>query len=254
MLTYFIESLAAVIAFAIFEYTHNRATYSIKTAWVKYIAGVILGTFGFPYLLKWSVFQYVLQATFVVAFLFFFWVIVQKLKIKGIPGQPLKAVVLILVIAGFASCSHQGKITFTEIDTLHTLRDVPVFDAAGNRLPYNAPRKDTIYSYEPSGAWKAKYAWHRGDIALAIAGAVVLLGYFFGYYVPRNNNNGNKKEAGTSSVVLLIVLIIGAGLIIGGTLDWALSNTTQLIDKPVYDKVSQSPGGLDSLMEARLKH
>lgn len=105
MFKHFIVSLVAVIAFAIFEYAHNRATYSIKTAWVKYLAALLLGTFGFAYLTKWEPFQWVEQAAFVVAFLFFFWVILQKLKIKGVPGQPLKAVVVIVAAVSLYSCS-----------------------------------------------------------------------------------------------------------------------------------------------------
>lgn len=70
LITSLILSLIAVIAFAADEYFTNKATYNFKTAWYKYAVGLIAGTFGFPYLLKWGYFQDVLLACFVFVSIF----------------------------------------------------------------------------------------------------------------------------------------------------------------------------------------
>lgn len=83
-MTNLIIALVAVIAFAIFEKIKLKAAYNFQTAWFKYLCGLVLG-FLFQYLAKWEYFQYLEVFTFVVAFLYFFWIIVGALNIKKTP-------------------------------------------------------------------------------------------------------------------------------------------------------------------------
>lgn len=83
-ITNFLIALTAVIAFGIFEKVKLKADYNFKTAWFKYVVALVLGT-SFKYLTQWKYFQYVLQFAFVIAFLYFFWVIITALKVKKIP-------------------------------------------------------------------------------------------------------------------------------------------------------------------------
>jgi hypothetical protein len=84
MLTGSLIALLAVVAFAVFEKVKLKTDYNFKTAWFKYVVALLLGTF-FKYLTEWKYFQYVLQFAFVVAFLYFFWVVIGWLKVKKVP-------------------------------------------------------------------------------------------------------------------------------------------------------------------------
>lgn len=84
MLVNFIIALVAVIAFGIFEKIHLKTAYNFQTAWFKYLVGLALGTI-FKFLAEWKFFQYLEIFAFVVAFLYFFWIIVNALKIKNLP-------------------------------------------------------------------------------------------------------------------------------------------------------------------------
>ena len=252
MLTHFIVSLIAVIAFAIFEYTHNKATYSIKTAWIKYLAGLALGTFGFPYLLKWDIFQYVLQATFVVAFLFFFWIIVQKLKIKGVPGQPLKAVILVLAVAGFASCQPYGdKVDgnpcpgtdcafrpVTADDREAATKGWITIDSAHAGNPLVCP---VMVKVEASWPQKWAIAKHDGSAAIAIilwvlAGGCLVLSFL-----------GTIWAKGLSWIVgfacfAIVLCWFGASYV-----DWAFTKEIE-VTKQLFD----TPGALKAYWDANL--
>lgn len=250
MLIHLVISLIAVIAFAIFEYSHNKATYSIKTAWVKYVAGLVLGTFGFSYLLKWPVFQYVLQAAFVVAFLFFFWVILQKFKIKGVPGQPLKVVTVGLLLLGATSCQDydnaiQGnpfpaqQVCFRPLDaaTIDSARaGLVVIDSSHAGNPSIAAVMVTV-----SPSWKQAWQW-SGDrnnqlwfwvglaILIAGAGAFIIL--------------GNKGDATPAMVVGLCVVIIIGGALMYCAIGWEKWNMDQSLPLWLYKQFMQSPGNL----------
>ena len=207
MLTDFIISLVAVLAFAIFEYFHNKAAYNIKTAWIKYLAGLLLGTFAFSYLLTWPVFQYVLLAAFVIAFLFFFWIIVQKLNIKGVPGQPVKVVVLILVVAGMSSCHpapdyhnditgrniasivRQGPLDAATLDSVKAGLVDTVLIHAGAVDTYNMA--DSIYTIEKTKAQNSEDFWSTGwRVWTAGIGILLTAGSLLAFIIATSKGGG----------------------------------------------------------------
>ena len=81
MLINLLIALIAVLGFALFEWIHLKAAYSFKTAWFKYVLALVLGAL-FQYLIEWKYFQWLETFAFVVAFLYFFWVILGALKVK----------------------------------------------------------------------------------------------------------------------------------------------------------------------------
>lgn len=239
MLIHLIISLVAVIAFAIFEYSHNKATYSIKTAWVKYVAGLVLGTFGFSYLLKWPAFQYVLQAAFVVAFLFFFWAIVQKFKIKGVPGQPLKVVAVGLLLLGATSCSKysdtiSGQVVQTGDACHYRPVDPATIDSAAKgwvsiELTDGNPLICRV-DVKTDASWPQKFtiANHKGRALLTyVFWAVAAIAIFFG--IVKGNKGGGITVVVGSFALAIVLFCFGAA-----SINWAITKEFSM-PKVVYD-------------------
>lgn len=160
----------------------------------------------------------------------------------------MRFILLSAVICLLASCSNENKITFTQIDSTHTKIDVPAYDSAGGRLPYNTAEKDTIYTVEPSGSLKSGYAWRRGDIQIAVGALLIWLAlFYFFWYKP-----GNKGDDKPSGAAALCASILALALIVGGTTDWVRCNTAQTIKKPLYDSLINTHA-LDTYLRGRLK-
>jgi hypothetical protein len=253
MLVHFLISLAAVFGFAIFEYAHDKAAYNIKTAWVKYAAALILGTFGFSYLLQWKYFQYVEQGALVVSFLFFFWTIIKALKIKGVPGQSAKVISFVVLLPFFSCRTDDSKILAIRYDSVgfHTVQDhsqIGEIRQPGDTIwAHTAPIKDTIYHVMANTAEQWHYAWVHGDVWWLI-GAILLL--LVGFLVFKKYNDSGS--AGQSSVVgLAVVMAIAAG-IAGTSLGWWDGYSAD-IDKLTYDQQIHQYGNLNQWFHNRLR-
>lgn len=238
MLTRIIVSLIAILAFAIFEYVHNKATYSLKTAWYKYAGAFILGTFGFSYLTQWKYFQWLEQGAFIVAFLFFFWIIVQKLNIKGIPGQSsTKIIIAIICIGLLTSCARYDNAIHGTTVTPGAW--VPTYDSTGLKVVGTHQAQDTTYLISPTWTQAWKWAGERNDRIWFWLG-LIILALAIGIFIYFNN----KGTAGPGSVIPLVIAILVGGIMTGGSLEWEKYGMEKEITKARYDSLMQNPGNL----------
>lgn len=252
MLTNFIVSLIAVFAFMGFEYLHLKKLYSFKTAWFKYVVALAVGTFAFSYLFQFKWFEYVEIGAGTFLFLFFFWIIVNALKIKGVPGQtstPLKVVPIILVMIALSSC------TMTYDNSVHAREQTQSaigYDTTNVVNNHPTPIFDSLYTVAPTWPQAFHVMNADGNTWIFILGLVVLAGGIgFGIWLSNNTKDSNSM----SPALVFCITILAGGAISGGSVTWEKWNSDQRINKTEYNQLIFQDGNLhqfwDSIYDAK---
>jgi hypothetical protein len=254
-LSNFLIPLVVVIAWAIWEYTHNRATFNIRTAGIRYGIVYAVAAFGFSYLTTFKYFQWLELAGFTAVGLLFFTVVV-KVGENILKGWGWIKVLLPLVLAaGFASCSQYN----TTASTPYPAQQCPMrpLDAATiDSALQGYVSIDSSHAGNPSicqtkvklqTSWPQKWdiARHDGSIAwvyvLWPAGLLLLC---FSFY-------SSIKKATIVRVVLTACLGIASFAGGAAAVDWATTKEVEL-SKAQYDAMVKDPVALKAFWDANL--
>lgn len=237
-LSSFIVPIIMVIFWGVWEYTHNKATYDIKTALIRYGIVYAAVAFGFSYLFAWKYFQWVMLAAVTVLALLFFTVIAKFVTNTLRNWKLIKVMIPLILIVGMTSCSkYNDDITGTVSETVCNDRpaDQTSMDSVtkawltAKLLPGGTTRY-CLVSVKTDASWPQKIAIakHDGTIWWVYILWPSAFSLFLFSYLKSN-------KGGTTTQVVAPVLI-GIGLLAGGAaaVNWATTKEFTM-PKAVYD-------------------